>query len=852
MRRDLLALAALVVLLPSPAHGERLPIRSYTTADGLAHNEINKIGRDSRGFMWFATNDGLSRFDGYAFSNYGVEQGLPHPTVRDLLETKDGELWIATYGGVVRFDPTGIPAAGIVYANDVRGARPMFSTIVPDDPDPRARAVVALFESRDGTIWCGTRKGLFRLDRSGARFELRPVDIGLPQEFALQKEINDLIEDEHGTLWAAAASGLYRRWPDGTAARYSAAELHTGYIHLHDLMKDREGRIWVGTRYDGFFRISADASHSAPVIAEHHGYPRRGASWVNQLLETSDGRFWIATNFGLVEFLRRSSAGGSRFATYTRSHGLTHQEIAAMAEDAGGNLWLGTSSGAMKLSRNGFITYGRQDGVAAGIKVFEDATGQLNVLAQVFRPGLPNDPGPAASQDEHVALRFGRFEGRRFEWFMPAPPYAWGWAPEGSVLRTRNGEWWLAGGATLFRYPPMPALEAIAHEKPIRVFTHKDGLPEVQVWRMMEDSHGDVWFSLYTTGYGLFRWNRATDSLTDMRKVPGFPTGGDELGRAFAEDRMGNIWIGLNTGVARFREGRFTVYSAADGLPPGSIVQIHAALDGRLWLGSSRGGLIRIDEPAASRPSFTSYTTAQGLSGNKIEVITEDLLGRIYAATGRGIDQLDPRTGRIRHFTTDDGLASGWMLTAYRDRTGALWFGTHTGLSRFVPPPPEESAPPSILITGMTVAGERHQVSALGEASISLPDLPPGGNQLQIEFASLKFGIGERLRYQYRLEGSDGDWGPSTERRAVTFASLSPGSYRFLVRAVNADGMVSPQPAAVSFTVLPPFWLRWWFLSLAGLAVAVVALGLHRYRLARTLELETWSRLCIEGLQAAG
>jgi signal transduction histidine kinase len=155
-----------------------------------------------------------------------------------------------------------------------------------------------------------------------------------------------------------------------------------------------------------------------------------------------------------------------------------------------------------------------------------------------------------------------------------------------------------------------------------------------------------------------------------------------------------------------------------------------------------------------------------------------------------------------------------------------------------VPQPPEESAPPSILITGMMVAGERRAVSAVGAASIALPDLAPGANQLQIEFASLRFGLGDRLRYQYRLEGSDDDWSPPTERRGVTYASLSAGRYRFLVRAINADGVASPQPAVIAFTVLPPIWLRWWFLSLALLTAAAAAFALHRYRLARVVELE--------------
>jgi signal transduction histidine kinase len=94
------------------------------------------------------------------------------------------------------------------------------------------------------------------------------------------------------------------------------------------------------------------------------------------------------------------------------------------------------------------------------------------------------------------------------------------------------------------------------------------------------------------------------------------------------------------------------------------------------------------------------------------------------------------------------------------------------------------------------------------------------------------------LRYQFKLEGSDENWGPPTERRNVTYASLSPGSYRFLVRAVNADGVESPQPAVVAFTVLPPFWLRWWFLTLAAAAVVAAALMLHRFRVQRILELE--------------
>src|SRR5205807_2648444 len=175
--------------------------------------------------------------------------------------------------------------------------------------------------------------------------------------------------------------------------------------------------------------------------------------------------------------------------------------------------------------------------------------------------------------------------------------------------------------------------------------------------------------------------------------------------------------------------------------------QIHLDHAGRLWLGSSRSGLIRVDNPAADRPVFTTYTTAQGLSGNATGVIVEDLRGRIYVGTGQGLDQLDPETGHVKHFTTADGLASGAISAAFRDHNGALWFGTQQGMSRFMPASDELTMAPPILINGLSVAGAVQHVSALGEKELSLRDFSADQNQLQIDFVGLGFAPGDVLRY---------------------------------------------------------------------------------------------------------
>ncbi len=841
MRGTPLVLAVLLVL-PSAAAAERLPIRVYTTADGLAHNAVNKIVRDSRGFLWFATNDGLSRFDGYTFGNYSVEQGLPHRRVMDLLETKRGELWVATFGGLVRFHPDGAPGDDGGRSRASTRSPPMFSAVVPVNAggDAGALAVISLLESRDGTIWCGTRNGLYRLVRTGARSTLESVDLGMPADAPESSYINDLLEDAEGAVWAATPSGLYRRSPDGAVARYTE---HDGLPSnfLHDLLLDQDGRIWIGSRYAGFFRI-VPGGRAAPAIAEHYqqvdGLP---SSWIFALLESSDRRFWVATNVGLVEFSTQSVAGGMpRFLSYTRHHGLSHQEVTTLGEDTGGNLWIGTAtSGGMKLARNGFVTYGHSDGLATAMEVFDDASGTVYVNAAVFGRLTGERGGTVAADGEYVLNRYGRFTGRGFDWFVPAPPYLPGAVPDGATVRTPTGEWWLATATGPARYTGLRRFDDAKTARPLKTYTMSDGLPGPQVYRQLADSRGDVWFSLISASRnGFFRWDGATAKMHDMAGAPGYPPIRDSLPRAFGEDRGGTIWVGFDNGVARYRNGVFTVFTSKDGLPAGSIVDIHIDSSGRLWLASSRGGLIRVDNPEAERPAFMRYTTADGLSGNSIEIIAEDRHGRIYAATGRAVDQLEPTTGRIRQFTAEDGLAPGTMLTAFRDRDGALWFGTQNGLSRFVPSAPARSTAPVIFITRVTAGGEARPVSAVGATSLSLPDLASGGNQLQIEFASLRFAPGERLRYQYRLEGSNQDWGPPTARSSVSYASLAPGRYRFLVRAVNADGVASPEPAVVSFAVLPPLWQRWWFLTLIAALGTAAAVALHRYRLARTLELE--------------
>jgi ligand-binding sensor domain-containing protein/signal transduction histidine kinase len=832
----------LLVVCAGPLRAERLPLKAYTIADGLPHNTINCVVRDSRGFLWFCTAEGLSLFDGYRFTNYGVDAGLPHPYVTAILQARDGVYWVATYDGLCKFDPKGRPGRGTASTSSARadpGRNPMFTVFRPTVGDHYARAFTTLLQARNGTIWCGTRNGLFRLARVGEHIELLPVDISLPTRYAEERFVTALLEDRLGSLWVGAASGLYRRWPDGRTARYTRTTgLPDEYIHA--LLEDRHGNLWVGTRFGGLLRLAKDAGSLPPSVA--HAYQRRNgfiADWIFDVHESDDGRLWVGTNAGLAEFSADDGRRERPTHLYTKRNGFIYHEITIVSNDRDGNIWLGTVNGAMKLARNGFLTFGEDDGISMATPLIEFGSREIyfsgyalgDDRAPVFDGGKP-DP----YRDQYW-FSIGRFNGERFTWLTPdaARHVNISWSDKPFVTHTRAGDWWI--GRFVFRVSKFANLRTA---RPITEYTVKRGLASPIVYELFEDSRGDVWIStVASTGNGLARWERATRTVRDLAHVEGLPLLKDRLPSAFEEDRAGGVWVGFEPGgLARYAADRFKVFTTDDGLPDGAISDLHVDREGRLWVATSRGGLGRVNQPAAARPTFVTYSAAQGLSSNTVTSVTEDLYGRIYAATGRGLDRLSPGSGQVRHFTSADGLATGGIRTAFRQRDGTLWFGAQSGVLRYVPEPDRPSQSPLVFITGLSISGARQQISALGETGITLADLDHDRNQVELDFVGLSFAPGETLRYEYKLDPANDTWSAPTDQRTLNLANLAPGRYRFFVRAVTSDGIVSPAPATVDFTVLSPVWQRGWFRSLAALACGLIVYTLHRYRLSRLLELE--------------
>ncbi|MPZ19388.1 MAG: hypothetical protein GEV06_15950 [Luteitalea sp.] len=824
--------------LPAASAAERLPIRTYSTTDGLAADRVFRIVSDPEGFLWFCTANGLSRFDGERFTTYGPETGLPYHAINDLLITRGGRYLLASDGGgVIRFD---VSARGrSVDFSRVRPAQPTVEAwrfrTYRVGPHGAANRVNVLHEDRQGRIWAGTDRGLFVTERwdEPLRFTRVPLVVFKAEWSVL---VHAFAEESDGSLWVGTSAGLARRFPDGRMVWYRWPNDRAVAALVHDPV----GRLWIGHNHGVSVIVPkpvaslhvrsepiptirlADREITAGAVvlpdapgdavsgtAEWHGIPAP----VRGLTIARNGHVWLAGPERLLEF------DGSRFQSYDMP--VSRLWATPLLEDADGNIWTATSgNGALRFAQSGFLAFPNPADAEDG-----------------FTSAFAARDGQVCAFTQNGALSC--FDGRRFVRIAAALPRHDYWLDTVlAVIQDRDRRWWVGTRRGLHRYPPGMRLADLPRTRPLRTYGARDGLGNDGIISVYEDVRGDVWMGTTATNRRvLARWERATDRLVIYSDADGLPP--FNRPSSFAEDRTGTLWIGFRDGgLVRSKNGRFLPLREQDGIPPGDWVSVHVDGSGRLWVATNGGGVLRVDRPDRLPLEGVRYTTAQGLASDHVLRVTEDIRGRIYLGTLRGLNRLDPATGHIRLYTRSDGLISNEIdLSAFRDRRGALWFHGHAGLSRFVPAPDRPARAPQVAIDGAVVGEQSVLLSALGETGVALGGIP-GAGAVQIDFVGSSFGAGGQLRYQYKLEGADEKWSRPTLDRTVRFARLAAGHYRFLVRAVNPEGVVSPRAASVTFRVLPPFWLRWWFVLLYALTAGALAVVVHRYRVSRLVELE--------------
>lgn len=818
----MLALAAgLLLFAHLICYAETMPFRTFTTKEGLADDRVNRIVRDSRGFLWFATAEGLSRFDSYEFKNYTQADGLPHRVINDLVELDDGTYLVATSNGLTVFNPNGEPNP----KNNKQKSDPslIFRTFRPEAANSNGKSsiILDLLKTHNGKIYAATLDGFYQLSpEENSDWKFQRIENDLWGSHSRLPEFVTALEDRHGIIWVGMANALFRYEPqNGKISLVSDGGVTS-------ILEDRDGKIWVGggsVEKRGINIYIYPQNSEQPVLTQIFTTENGLTSneWINSLIQTSDGRILAVTPKSLCEFLPNAGAGELNFRSI-----VSGIDGVSLGEDAGSNVWIGTATlGAFKLARNGFSIFGESDGIPT------------NDIQSVF--GGANGNEIFFSSGDHEILRF---DGAKFTSVKASgmPPRGWGWSQ--IDLRSRiDGDWWLMTKEGVIRYPPVEKFEDLAKTAPKKIYRKTDGLFSDEVFRLWEDSRGNIWIlsfgDIKDDDTYLHVWERASDKIRRYGKADGLPFLNNVT--AFTENANGDIWLGFYAGgAARFHNGKFHFYAVQNGFPDGFVNAAYTDRKGRVWFGTSNSGVVRIDDPVTDEPHFISITVAEGLSSNRATCLTEDDFGRIYVGTGHGINRLDPDTGRVKLYTQADGLPYSAVEVCGRDKSGNLWFAQKNKLIRFTPQAEEKSIAPPIFIGELQVNGERAgKLSELGESTVENLSFDPEQRQIQIGFFAFGFGSGETLRYQYRLKGGNDEWSEPSPQKNVNL-NLAPGTYDFEVRAVNSDGVTSESPARVSFSIARPVWQRWWFLMIAAFAVASIIYSLYRYRLKRLLELE--------------
>jgi signal transduction histidine kinase/ligand-binding sensor domain-containing protein/CheY-like chemotaxis protein len=803
------ALAADTYVAPIPLPGNpelRLSFEHLFLDDGLSQSVVAAIAQDPRGFLWFGTQDGLNRFDGYEFRVFKFDRDDPDSLsaslITQLLIDARGDLWVGTNAGLDRYD---------------RRAETFHR--IPSGPqglsDPTVNALAA---DADGALWVGTPNGLNRIAPDGEAVTQYFND-ALDPDSLLSSFVSTLFVDRQGSVWIGTNLGLDRLDPGTDTFTHYVPDSEDPSSLLGPavaaIQEDRFGELWVGTA-SGLNRLDRQTGSFERFVNDPDDPESLSGNTVTDVFEDSHGALWIGTTTGLNRFDRE----GRRFLRATHNpldpESLANDSVAALFEDASGIIWVGTFGG--------------------GVDRYDPRRSKFLSLVH-----SPSDPGSLSDDMVWSIVR----DSRGALWVAT---YA------GGLNRADSG----AGSFIHYRNDPQDA-QTLSSDLVWKVYEDRDGTiwagtsagldrldrmsgrfrryATPPVFALLQTGNGDLWVG--TLGGGLGLLDPVTGSLRTYQADPDSPGGlSGNFVTALAEAADGRLWVGtFSDGLNLFdpATGQATVYRSRrddpGSLPADTVLSLLGARQGTLWVGTG-AGLARFDSAAGS---FMTYDESDGLPNATIYAVLEDEDGRLWLSTNRGLSRFDPATGAVTNFDESDGLKSAEFNqgAASTGPDGEMYFGGLGGLTAFRPAAIRENPYlPPVVISNMLVLHNPLPIGGDSPLTQAVPEtdeieLSYQDDFLDFEFASLHFSSPQENEYAYLLEGFDRAWNYVGTRRLASYTGLPPGSYTFRVRGTNSDGVWSGQSDSIRIVLPPPFWETWWFRGIAlGLLVGVVAAGL--------------------------
>ena len=761
-----------------------LPTVRYTSENGLVNDSLHTLLQEPGGVLWIGGSAALNRFDGQRFTAYGSKDGLDIGTgVNHLALDARGDLWVATNGGGI-------------YRFDRRTTDPTrFITNLKVGDSRASNRVNVIHVQDDGKIWAGTDVGLFVLESSGTfrRVSLLPRDSSEPEAHLIMD-----VAPVGSSLWVGSTTGAYRC----SLERHACTTAVSGMVR--GLLVDPQNHLWIA-RDRGVERWALDAAGA--LTGEPERFIQR--IQVRRIAEASDGALVVSEDRQVI-----SITGGTARILFTLAD---TQRLNDIVEDQARNLWVATTSGLVGIRRQGVTLFSAHARLRPPhlLSLRRDANQQPFAFAEgewIHR----------IDRDQVSAVRLRLPDGVRRS----------GWA-HSAIHIDSQGDIWLGTFSGLYRFAP-PAFSA--HPRAVTPSAHysvPDGLASPHIGEIFEDSRGDLWIaSVPRESETLSIWRRKSGRFERLGEAQGLPRS-SQLG-SFVEDTHGAVWARLREGgLVRVREGRATVFGAEHGLPS-FVAGLMVDRRGRLWIGGA-DTVVRIDDPSAD--VIQAATVTQGL-GSMALSFAEHPSGIIFVGSYDGLFLFDPDRGQLSRYSAFEGLPRGAVDMLAFEPGGDLLVSAGRTIARIVLPPNVDRARALTCVISTLRIGTRNV--ALPERGVQLMDeveLAPEQNQIEIELTGVSSRLGEPITYEYRLRGVSDAWTRAPDRR-INYAGLAPGRYTLEARAASDDGAALSVPAALTFRVLPPWYRRWWFVSLVAVAGLLAAYGVHRARLARAVQTE--------------
>ena len=781
---------------------------------GLSQNGVMAIFKDSKGFMWFGTRDGLNRYDGYTFEvfrhNAQDPGSISNNYIRAITEDPDGKLWIGTEDGLNSFDRS--TEKFETYKNQKNTNKSLSEN-----------TVLSLLCTHNGDLWIGTENGL-NLKKRGTKEFQRFFNNPKDQNSIRDNHIYTLFQDSRNNIWAGTRSGGLNKYDINTNGfekfvhdPNNPKSISSNFVM--SIAEAKNGSIWVGTS-KGINILQADKSfnHISHIEEKKNTLSN---NTVRSLAFDNKGDLWIATYQGLNRF----NLANNQFQTYKHTDGvynsISHNSIRSLFFDKNSFLWIGTYFGGINMVNQNSVQFSH---------FYHNPTNHKSIGFDIVGSMSEDDKGNIYVGTEGGGLYYFNKSDQSFSPITSFAGKKLNLVTIKSILFDSQKRLWVGTYLNgLYLMDLKKDVLKVFHEQPNGV----EGLWNNAVTGLFEDHMGKVWVG---TDRGLNYYDAEKGTLNK------FKLGSHDLDQpppitALFEDTEKTLWIGTKTtGLIKYKNGLIKYYNYSPDHPNSisnnSINSIKEDAAKRLWIGTYGGGINLMNR---EKGTFEKFMTTDGLENDIVYGIEIDDQNKLWISTPGGISKFDYEHKTFRNYSSNKGLPIEELneRSTLKHSDGTIFMGGFNGLLAFHPKEIRNYAlKPQIVLKELKLfnktvtPGDESGLLKNALDQTKLIEFKHKDNVFTIEYAAFNYPLSGSNQYAYKLEGFEDNWNYVGNKRSATYTNLDAGYYTFKVKVANENGVWSEDIIALNILKHPPFWRTIWayliYLSFALLLFFII------------------------------